>query len=82
MAHIGPPSLWITVNLSDTGDPIVQVIMGTDIDLDKFVSGCGPDATTRSNTIAADPFAAAKYFHFIINCILEILFGVKVAKGG
>jgi hypothetical protein len=23
-AHIGPPSLWITVNPSDTGDPIAQ----------------------------------------------------------
>ena len=81
-AHIGPPSLWITVNPSDTGDPIAQVIAGADIDLDRFASGRGPDATSRSNTIAGDPFAAAKYFHFIIDCVLEILFGVKAAKQG
>ena len=81
-AHIGPPSFWITVNPSDTGDPIAQVLAGADIDLDRFVSGRGPDATMRSNTIAGDPFAAAKYFHFIIDCVLEILFGVKAAKRG
>ena len=81
-AHIGPPSLWITVNPSDTGDPIAQVLASVDIDLNRFVSGCGPDSTTRSNMIAGDPFAAAKYFHFIIDCVLEILFGVKAAKRG
>jgi len=81
-AHIGPPSLWITVNPSDTGDPIAQVLAGADIDLDRFMSGRGPDATARSNAIAGDPFAAAKYFHFIIDCVLEILFGVKASKRG
>jgi hypothetical protein len=81
-AHIGPPSLWITINPSDTGDPIAQVLAGADIDLDKFVNERGPDATARSNTIAGDPFAAAKYFHFIIDCVLEILFGVKASRRG
>ena len=36
----------------------------------------------RSNTIAGDPFAVAKYFYFFINCVLEILFGVKAVKWG
>ena len=80
-AQIGPPSLWGTINPSDMADPIAQVFTGEDIDLDRFVSGHGPDATMRSNTIANDPFASAKYFHFIIDSVLEILFGIKVAKG-
>src|SRR5882762_8759602 len=42
MAHIGPPSFWITVNPSDTGDPIAQVLVGSNIDLDRFVSGRCP----------------------------------------
>jgi hypothetical protein len=73
--------LWGTINPSDTADPIAQVFTGEDIDLDWFVSGHGPDATTRSNTIANEPFASAKYFHFIIDSVLEILFGIKAAKG-
>jgi hypothetical protein len=80
-AQIGPPSLWCTINPADTADPIAQVFAGADIDLDRFISGRGPDATTRSNTIAGDPFASAKYFHFVIDSVLETLFGIKAAKG-
>ena len=79
-AAIGPPSLWITINPSDTGDPIAQVLAGVDIDLDRFSASLGPDASTRSNTIAADPYAASKYFHFIIDTVLTILFGVKADR--
>jgi hypothetical protein len=79
-AQIGPPSLWITLNPSDTGDPIAQVLTGADIDLDQFIDALGPNATTRSNLIASDPYAAAKYFHFIIDTILELLFGIRVRR--
>jgi hypothetical protein len=81
-AQIGPPSLWITINPSDTGDPIAQVIAGEDIDLDRFVDTHSPNASSRSNIMAADPFVAAKYFHFIIDCVLEKLFGIKAGKRG
>jgi|SRR5882762_1364654 hypothetical protein len=77
VADIGPPSLWITVNPSDVGDPIAQVLAGVDIDLDNFRRNLGPDATSRSNTVAADPFAAAKFFHFVIDTMLEVLFGIS-----
>ena len=33
----GPPSLWITINPSDTRDPIAQVFAGEKIDMDDFV---------------------------------------------
>ena len=81
-AQIGPPSLWITLNPSDTGDPIAQAFTGADIDLDKFIDTLGPNASTRSNAIASDPYAAAKYFHFIIDTILELLFGIKACGHG
>ncbi|KAF7332332.1 ATP-dependent DNA helicase [Mycena kentingensis (nom. inval.)] len=32
--QFNPPSLWATLNLSDTGDPIAQVLAGEQIDLD------------------------------------------------
>jgi hypothetical protein len=75
-----PPSLWITINPSDTNDPIAQVMAGSDIDLDKFEKTAGPDGKERSRIIAADPFAAAKFFHFTITAILETLFGFTKRK--
>jgi len=72
-----PPSLWITINPTDTHDPIAQVFTGAEIDLDCFQHLAGPDSHTRSVRIAEDPYAAAKFFRFIITAILEELFGIR-----
>lgn len=71
------PSLWITINPSDIHDPIAQVLTGCDIDLDNFVQNAGPNNKQRAINIAKDPYAAAKFFNFIIAAILECLFGIK-----
>ncbi|KAF8814029.1 hypothetical protein BYT27DRAFT_7250439 [Phlegmacium glaucopus] len=71
-----PPSLWVTINPSDTQDPIAQVFAGADIDLDRFCETAGPDCIERAINIASDPYTSAKYFHFIIMTILEVLIGV------
>jgi hypothetical protein len=73
----GPPSLWITINPSDVGDPIAQVLAGEEINLDSFDKTSGPNSTQRTMNIAGDPFAAAKFFHFIVAAVLEELFGIK-----
>lgn len=67
----GPPSLWITINPSDVGDPIAQVLAGEQIDLDSFERTAGPNSEQRNSNIACDPFAAAKFFHFVIGAIIE-----------
>ena len=77
-ALLGPPSLWITVNPSDLHDPIAQVFAGEEINMDEFMAHLGPDKDQRAKTIADDPYAAGKFFHFMITTILETLFGVKV----
>lgn len=77
-----PPSLWITINPSDTQDPIAQVMAGVDIDLDKFCNTVGPNATERATNVAADPFASAQFFHFIIRTVIEILFGISKNSSG
>ncbi|KAI5892666.1 uncharacterized protein SCHCODRAFT_01171736 [Schizophyllum commune H4-8] len=74
----GPPSLWITINPSDIHDPIAQIFAGEDIDMDSFLATSGPDKHERAVTIAKDPYAAAKYFHFVIRLVLEVLLGVHV----
>lgn len=75
-----PPSLWITINPSDTNDPIAQVLAGCDIDLDQFVNSLGPNSTSRSERIAGDPFAAAEFFQVILSAVIEELFGIKADR--
>ncbi|KAF7294856.1 ATP-dependent DNA helicase [Mycena indigotica] len=77
-----PPSIWTTINLSDSNDPIAQVLAGVDIDLDKFVAKTGPNATQRAQVIGADPYAAAEYFHLVVKIILEEMIGVKSGTQG
>ncbi|KAJ4494871.1 hypothetical protein C8J55DRAFT_415129, partial [Lentinula edodes] len=74
---VNPPSLWLTINPSDVQNPIAQVFAGEDIDLDDFRTDCGPNSTRRALNIAKDPYAAAKFFHFVIKAIIETLFGIK-----
>lgn len=77
-----PPSLWITINPSDTHNPIAQVLAGENIDLDNFVSTRGPTSTRRSINLASDPYVAAQFFHFIVNTTLEVLYGFTRMSNG
>jgi Helitron helicase-like domain at N-terminus len=77
-----PPSLWVTINPSDTQDPIAQVLAGADIDLDQFCKTAGPDSVDRAINIASDPYASAKYFHLMIETILETLIGISKRQNG
>lgn len=77
---LGPPSLWITINPLDYDDPVAQVFAGENIDMNNFVAMAGPDSIQRGINIANDPYAAAKFFHFIINTTLETLMGIKTKR--
>jgi hypothetical protein len=61
-----PPSLWVTINPTDTHDPIVQVFAGEEINLYLFDWTTGPDSAQRAKIVADDPYAAAKFFHLIV----------------
>ncbi|KAG9318984.1 hypothetical protein JVU11DRAFT_1100 [Chiua virens] len=74
------PSLWVTINPCDIHDPILQVFVGEEIDMDKFNNELGPDSLHRASNVARDPYAAAKYFFFIIHTILHTLFGIKATN--
>ena len=78
---LGGASLWVTINPADIHDPIAQIFAGHEIDMVKFCTTMGPDANQRACTIAENPYAAEKYFRFIINTVLKTLFGIK-SKGG
>ena len=77
-----PPNLWVTINPAYTQDPIAQVFAGVEIDLDKFCNMEGPNNAQRAQNVAEDPFSSAKYFHFIVKCVIEILFGITKKSSG
>ncbi|KAJ3911749.1 hypothetical protein F5877DRAFT_72947 [Lentinula edodes] len=76
-----PPNLWITLNPSDINNPITQVFAGEEIDLDNFDAKRQLNSKSRSQNIAKDPYAAAKFFHFVINATLECVFGITSKRG-
>ncbi|KAI9057349.1 hypothetical protein FKP32DRAFT_1615465 [Trametes sanguinea] len=65
----GPPSLWVTIN---------PILAGADIDLDNFLASFGPTAEERTHVVARDPYAAAHFFHFMVDTILTTLYQVRV----
>ena len=77
-----PPSVWVTINPADTQDLIAQVLAGADIDLENFCKTAGPDSTDRAINMASDPYASAKFFHLMIETILEVLFGFSRRRNG
>ncbi|TFY67448.1 hypothetical protein EVJ58_g1608 [Rhodofomes roseus] len=81
-AWLNPANVWITINPDDLHDPIAQVFVGEQIDMDAFLRTAGPDKGRRARNIASDGFAAAQFFHFTIGLVLETLFGLKVKPGG
>ncbi|KIK21584.1 hypothetical protein PISMIDRAFT_103835 [Pisolithus microcarpus 441] len=73
---LNPPSLWITINPCNLHDPIAQVFAGENIDMDQFVRMLGPTKDVRAQNVASDPYAAAKFFHFMLKTIIHTLFGI------
>ncbi len=53
-------------------------LLGADIDFDNLTGQSGPNGKERANNIANDPYAASKFFHFMIETIFETLLGIKV----
>ena len=76
---LGPPSLWITINPCDLHDPIVQIFAGESVSMDHLRTTIGPDKEQRARNVARDAYAAAKYFHFLIQIVLETLCGIKAS---
>ncbi|THU76457.1 hypothetical protein K435DRAFT_579015, partial [Dendrothele bispora CBS 962.96] len=75
----GLPHIFLTLNPTDTNNPIAQVLAGRDLDLDKFFDDLKPGAENleRSSFIAQNPIAAAEFFHTSVKILLEILLGTK-----
>ncbi|KAE9393396.1 hypothetical protein BT96DRAFT_829363, partial [Gymnopus androsaceus JB14] len=73
----GMPHIFLTLNPTDTNNPIAQVLAGREIDLDKFFHDLKPGAENleRSAFISQNPVAAAEFFHHSVRILLHILLG-------
>ena len=73
IVRYGPPSVWLTINPTNTQDPIAQVLCGSDIDLDNFNA---TDHWLSDVAIASDPLASASFFHIMVWAVLGSLLGI------
>ena len=60
----------------------MQVLAGANINLDNFCNTAGPDSIDRAMNMASDPYAFAKFFHFMIDTIFGVLFGISGQQKG
>ncbi|KAL6302018.1 hypothetical protein BKA93DRAFT_818757 [Sparassis latifolia] len=79
---LNAPSLWVTINPDDLHSPIAQIFCGEDIDMDQFSNVLGPGKEKRAVNIAKNPYGTARYFHFIIDLVFRVLFGIHVTSRG
>jgi Helitron helicase-like domain at N-terminus len=70
------------MNPADTQNPIAQVFYKADIDLNHFNDTASPDNTQQSSNVTSDPFSSAKFFHFMIQTIIESSLKIKNVKMG
>ncbi|KAJ7101428.1 hypothetical protein B0H15DRAFT_943753 [Mycena belliarum] len=80
--RFNPLVVWATWNMADCADPMAQVLVGEEIDMDAFLATAGPSRVKRATNIAGDPYAAAEFFHRNVGIILEEVLGIKVGKRG
>ncbi|THV01806.1 hypothetical protein K435DRAFT_654566 [Dendrothele bispora CBS 962.96] len=75
----GLPHIFLTLNPTDTNNPIAQVLAHRGINLDKFFHDLKPGAENleRSSLMAHNPIAGAEFFHTSVTNLLEILLGTK-----
>lgn len=75
------PFLWVTISMNDGHDPIVQVLIGEDIDLKWLdIAATKLPAQKRAHNVVADPYAAAKYFQLVTTAFFEHLLGIQTGR--
>jgi uncharacterized protein YfiM (DUF2279 family) len=75
--YMNPMNLWMTLNFVDRHYPICQVFAGQQINMDNLQNIIGLTAQERARNVADNPFAAAQFFFFLAQTVLETLFGFR-----
>ena len=77
MLGLGLPTFFITINPADLHNPLFLHYAGHKINLDNPFEANWLKKSQRADLVAADPVAAAKFFHKIVCVWLEHLLGVR-----
>ena len=79
----GLPSVFLTLNPTDTNNPIAQFLAGRDINLDAFFDDleAGKENFVRTSTIGQNPIAGADFFNVSIRNLIDILLGTERKDG-
>lgn len=73
MVTHGTPHFYITINPADLYNPIVKLLSGAAIDVDRLLPEQVPDPWQQSILVARNPVAAAKFFHTYIRSFIKTL---------
>ena len=68
--------IWIMINPADIHDSIAQVFASKTINMDQFNCLLGLDSHQHAENIASNPYAAVRYFDFIMHATLQMLMGI------
>ena len=72
---LGLPSFFLTFNPTDSYNPIIKILNGEDIDIDRMTKEQVPTYWEQACKVAKNPFLAAKFFDTYMNTIVENLLG-------
>jgi len=73
IVYRGPPTLFITLNLSDVDNPIVRLYAGENIDLDDISRGEDMSEWKRKLLAACNPRACAQFFDLMITKFIAVI---------
>ncbi|EIW62581.1 uncharacterized protein TRAVEDRAFT_113169, partial [Trametes versicolor FP-101664 SS1] len=71
MATHGMPSFYLTINPADIYSPVVKLLAGADIDIDRLLPEDVPDPWEQSILVARNPVIAAKFFNVYIKAFIK-----------
>ncbi|KAI0328315.1 hypothetical protein GY45DRAFT_1255266, partial [Cubamyces sp. BRFM 1775] len=71
--HVGPPTLFITLNPSDKDHPLVKLYAGEEIDVDTEMRGEALPRWQRIIRAARNPSACAQFFDKMISGFIETI---------
>ena len=69
----GTPALFVTLNPSDVHNPLVRILAGDEIDLERAAHGVELTEWQRAVHAANRPAACAMFFHLMISTFIDVI---------
>ena len=73
MIDHGMPSFYITINLADLFNPLVNFLAGSDINIDNLAPADVPTYWDQLLLVARNPAVAAKFFNIYMKAFISAI---------